>query len=89
VPADPAEHRFVLHESFPAEAARHVQHIERRRVLSVASGVSLKRCGFGSEETMRRSFPRLLTITPRTTPPASDREAGGCTGALGANCGLT
>ncbi|MGC1864174.1 MAG: hypothetical protein WA733_24415 [Methylocystis sp.] len=24
-----------------------------------------QRCGFGSEETMRRSFPRVLAVTPR------------------------
>jgi transcriptional regulator GlxA family with amidase domain len=39
-----------------------------RRMLS-ESGLPMKRisqrCGFGSEETMRRSFLRLLAVTPQ------------------------
>ena len=42
-----------------------------------------QRCGFGSEETMRRGFLRLLTITPQDHRARFGREAGGCPSALG------
>jgi hypothetical protein len=77
VPADPAEHRFVLHESFPAEAARHVQHIERRRVPQ-------RRVGRQPQEVrVRIGGDDASNQRRRITALASDREAGGCTSALG------
>lgn len=42
------------------EAARQLLSETRLPVKRIA-----QRCGFGSEETMRRSFLRLLTITPQ------------------------
>lgn len=42
------------------EAARHLLSDSRLPVKRVA-----QRCGFGSEETMRRSFLRLLEATPQ------------------------
>ena len=42
------------------EAARNLLLESRLPVKRVA-----ERCGFGSEETMRRSFLRLLAVTPQ------------------------
>jgi transcriptional regulator GlxA family with amidase domain len=42
------------------EAARRLLLDSRTPVKRIA-----QRCGFGSEETMRRSFLRLLTVTPQ------------------------
>ena len=42
------------------EAARSLLLESRLPVKRVA-----ERCGFGSEETMRRSFLRLLAVTPQ------------------------
>jgi len=42
------------------EAARRLRSETRTPVKRIA-----QRCGFGSEETMRRSFLRLLTVTPQ------------------------
>jgi helix-turn-helix protein len=43
--------------------------VEAARQLLSESGLPVKRisqrCGFGSEETMRRSFVRLLAVTPQ------------------------
>ena len=43
--------------------------VEAARILLVDTPVAVKRvaqrCGFGSEETMRRSFLRLLAVTPQ------------------------
>jgi transcriptional regulator GlxA family with amidase domain len=43
--------------------------VEAARRLLSESGLPVKRicqrCGFGSEETMRRSFLRLLAVTPQ------------------------
>jgi transcriptional regulator GlxA family with amidase domain len=43
--------------------------VEAARRLLSESGLPVKRianrCGFGSEETMRRSFLRLLAATPQ------------------------
>lgn len=52
----------------PARAVERLRVEEARRLLS-DSTLSIKRiaqrCGFGSEETLRRSFLRLLTTTPQ------------------------
>jgi transcriptional regulator GlxA family with amidase domain len=47
-------------ERLRVEAARQLLSETRLPVKRIA-----QRCGFGSEETMRRSFLRLLTITPQ------------------------
>lgn len=47
-------------ERLRVEAAREALGTTRRSVKDVA-----RRCGFGSEETMRRSFQRLLNVVPR------------------------
>ncbi len=52
----------------PARAIERVR-VEAARRLLVESRLPIKRvaqrCGFGSEETLRRSFLRLLTVTPQ------------------------
>ena len=52
----------------PARAVERLRVEAARRLLS-ASGLPVKRiagrCGFGSEETMRRSFLRVLAATPQ------------------------
>ncbi|MGO8908489.1 MAG: GlxA family transcriptional regulator [Bradyrhizobium sp.] len=52
----------------PARAVERLRVEEARRLLS-ESGLPVKRisqrCGFGSEETMRRSFLRVLAATPQ------------------------
>jgi transcriptional regulator GlxA family with amidase domain len=47
-------------ESLRVEAARHLLSDTRLPVKRIAA-----RCGFGSEETLRRSFLRLLAATPQ------------------------
>ncbi len=47
-------------ERFRVEAARSALADSRRSIKDVA-----RRCGFGSEETMRRSFIRMLRVSPR------------------------
>jgi transcriptional regulator GlxA family with amidase domain len=47
-------------ERLRMEAARRLLSETRTPVKRIA-----QRCGFGSEETMRRSFLRLLTVTPQ------------------------
>jgi transcriptional regulator GlxA family with amidase domain len=47
-------------ERLRVEAAREALGATRRSIKDVA-----RRCGFGSEETMRRSFLRLLNVAPR------------------------
>jgi transcriptional regulator GlxA family with amidase domain len=47
-------------ERLRVEAAREVLGMTRRSIKDVA-----RRCGFGSEETMRRSFLRVLAVAPR------------------------
>jgi transcriptional regulator GlxA family with amidase domain len=47
-------------ERLRVEAARRLLSESRLPVKRIA-----QRCGFGSEETMRRSFLRLLTVTPQ------------------------
>jgi transcriptional regulator GlxA family with amidase domain len=47
-------------ERLRVEAARHLLSGSRLPVKRIA-----QRCGFGSEETMRRSFHRLIDITPQ------------------------
>jgi transcriptional regulator GlxA family with amidase domain len=47
-------------ERLRLEAARHMLSESRVPVKRIA-----QRCGFGSEETMRRSFLRLLAVTPQ------------------------
>jgi len=47
-------------ERLRVEVARHLLSDSRLPVKRIA-----QRCGFGSEETMRRSFLRLLTATPQ------------------------
>jgi len=47
-------------ERLRVEAARQALGGTRRSIKDVA-----RRCGFGSEETMRRSFVRLLAVAPR------------------------
>lgn len=47
-------------ERLRVEAARRLLSESRLPVKRIAS-----RCGFGSEETMRRSFLRLLAATPQ------------------------
>ena len=58
----------------PARAIERLRVEAARRLLS-ESRLPVKRisqrCGFGSEETMRRSFLRLLSATPQTTAPGS------------------
>ena len=52
----------------PARAIERLR-VEAARRLLAESSISAKRisqrCGFGSEETMRRSFLRLLAVTPK------------------------
>jgi transcriptional regulator GlxA family with amidase domain len=47
-------------ERLRVEAARRLLSESRLPVKRVA-----QRCGFGSEETLRRSFQRLLAVTPQ------------------------
>jgi transcriptional regulator GlxA family with amidase domain len=47
-------------EKLRVESARHLLAETRLGVKQIAT-----RCGFGSEETLRRSFVRILTVTPR------------------------
>ena len=47
-------------ERLRVEAARRLLSESRAPVKRIA-----QRCGFGSEETMRRAFLRLLSITPQ------------------------
>lgn len=47
-------------ERLRVEAAREALGTTQRSIKDVA-----RRCGFGSEETMRRSFLRLLSVAPR------------------------
>ena len=47
-------------ERLRVEAARDALGSTRRSIKDIA-----RRCGFGSEETMRRSFLRLLAVAPR------------------------
>jgi transcriptional regulator GlxA family with amidase domain len=47
-------------ERLRVEAARRLPSESRLPVKRIA-----QRCGFGSEETMRRSFLRLLAVTPQ------------------------
>jgi transcriptional regulator GlxA family with amidase domain len=47
-------------ERLRVEAAREALGTTRRSIKEVA-----RRCGFGSEETMRRSFLRMLAVAPR------------------------
>ena len=47
-------------ERLRVEGARHLLSDSRVPIKRIA-----QRCGFGSEETMRRSFLRLLTVTPQ------------------------
>lgn len=47
-------------ECLRVEAAREALGTTRRSIKDIA-----RRCGFGSEETMRRSFLRLLAVAPR------------------------
>ena len=47
-------------ERLRVEAARHLLSDTRLPVKRIAD-----RCGFGSEETLRRSFVRLLATTPQ------------------------
>ena len=47
-------------ERLRVEAARHLLSESRMPMKRIA-----QRCGFGSEETMRRSFHRLIDITPQ------------------------
>ena len=49
-------------ERLRVEAARHALLQSRLPIKRIS-----RRCGFGSEETMRRSFLRLLGATPKTT----------------------
>ena len=52
----------------PARAVERLR-VEAARILLADTSVAVKRvaqrCGFGSEETMRRSFLRLLAVTPQ------------------------
>jgi len=68
-----SERSFIRHypdatELTPARAIERLRVEAARRLLSESS-LPLKRicqrCGFGSEETMRRSFSRLLAVTPQ------------------------
>lgn len=47
-------------ERLRVEAARDALSVSRRSIKDIA-----RRCGFGSEETMRRSFLRVLNVAPR------------------------
>ena len=47
-------------ERLRVEAARHLLSESRQPIKRIA-----QRCGFGSEETMRRSFLRLVAVTPQ------------------------
>ena len=55
----------VLHEI----KQKHLTQVEAARRLLLESRLPAKRisqhCGFGSEETMRRSFMRLLAVSPQ------------------------
>lgn len=68
-----SERSFVRHYhaqtgNTPARAVEHLRVEAARRLLSDSS-MPLKRvaarCGFGSEETLRRSFLRTLAVTPQ------------------------
>jgi transcriptional regulator GlxA family with amidase domain len=68
-----SERSFSRHYAFatgmtPARAVEQLRVEAARRLLS-ESPLSVKRiaqrCGFGSEETMRRSFQRLLAASPQ------------------------
>jgi transcriptional regulator GlxA family with amidase domain len=68
-----SERSFIRHYTdatglTPARAIERLRVEAARRLLSESS-LPLKRicqrCGFGSEETMRRSFSRLLGVTPQ------------------------
>jgi len=80
-----SERSFVRHYrratgTTPARAIEKIRVEAARRVLE--QGLPVKRaaarCGFGSEETMRRSFLRLLGATPQTYRErfSSGRSAG-------------
>ena len=65
-------HRLLCQQRIALE--EHARSIERLRVeaarrLLTDSRLPIKRisqrCGFGSEETMRRSFLRVLSVTPQ------------------------
>ena len=60
--------RFVEASGFtPARAVERLRLEAARRLLSETRTPAKRiaqRCGFGSEETMRRSFLRLLAVTP-------------------------
>jgi transcriptional regulator GlxA family with amidase domain len=67
-----SERSFVRHYSVatgttPARAVEQIRVEAARR--SLETGLPVKRvatrCGFGSEETMRRSFLRLLGVSPQ------------------------
>lgn len=49
-------------ERLRMEAARRLLSETRTTIKRIA-----QRCGFGLEETMRRSFLRMLSVTPKTT----------------------
>lgn len=51
----------------PARAVEQMRVEAARRLLEARTSVSeaARRCGFGTEETMRRSFLRLLSVSPQ------------------------
>ncbi|MDH7794582.1 transcriptional regulator GlxA family with amidase domain [Beijerinckia sp. GAS462] len=61
--------RHYAHETgiTPARAIEQIRVEAARRLLEERASVAQtsKRCGFGSEETMRRSFLRLLNVSPQ------------------------
>jgi len=68
-----SERSFIRHYTestglTPARAIERLRVEAARRLLSESS-LPIKRicqrCGFGAEETMRRSFLRLLAVTPQ------------------------
>ena len=63
-----SRHYLEATRETPARAVERLR-VEAARVLLTDSQVPVKRvaqrCGFGSEETMRRSFLRLLRVTPQ------------------------
>jgi hypothetical protein len=65
----PGKRRLALLRSWRLEAARRLLSESRTPVKRIA-----QRCGFGSEETMRRSFLRLLASLRKTTVPGSRSE---------------
>jgi transcriptional regulator GlxA family with amidase domain len=81
--ASMSERSFIRHYrrstgTTPARAIERIRVEAARQVLEQGLPVKrvVARCGFGSEETMRRSFLRLLGATPRAYRERFASESG-------------